>query len=132
MDWKTAAEPGEHIIRQFQHRYAHKDYEVKFIYVISHRPADNSDSDSHGWNHPHYRIDVIPTHSHEHHDQPATAYIRFTKPPQKISWMLYYLRETLAVYLKADKHTIDYPALLHPQGGEEGFTARMLQLELEY
>jgi hypothetical protein len=46
--------------------------------------------------------------------------------------MLYYLRETLAVYLKADKHTIDYPALLHPQGGEEGFMARMLQLELEY
>ena len=116
---------GEHKIRDFRHRYGGRDYEVKF-YFVSPKKAEQSDSDSHGWSHPHYRLDVTPTEGSK------TSYIRFSKPPQKLTWMMYYLRETLAVYLKPDKQTIDYPALLHPVGGEEGFRDRMTALEHEY
>jgi hypothetical protein len=106
------------------------NYDVTFYYVKTDGKGNTGghgqEGIKHGWEANHYLAEVKMTHPI---GGVSNDYIRITKLPVKLDYMVYYLRETIRVHLnKKNEQKIQY-AYLASLDSEDAFLARLHDIE---
>jgi hypothetical protein len=102
------------------------NYDVTLFFVKTDGKGGTGQEKSHGWEADHYLAEVKMTHPI---GGVSLDYIRISKLPVKLDYMVYYLREVLRVHLnKKNEQKIQY-AYLASLDSEDAFLSRIFEIE---